>query len=144
LPYVEADESVALDYSEDWEFNPDALENASRLHRATQNALASWVRGQSLDPLRPDGDPLFDVGWWNGDHTRFNVAEVKSLSVANESRQVRLGLGQVLDYRHQLESNGVDAQAVIALSGAPQSDRWRELCGGVGVELTWPPFDHLG
>jgi hypothetical protein len=48
---------------------------------------------------RPD-EPQYDLAWLAGD--TLYVAEVKSLTAANEERQLRLGLGQVLRYTHLL------------------------------------------
>lgn len=61
----------------------------------TQNSLAGHVRRRGWEPRSPGpGEPNFDlalvvngIAW---------VAEVKSLTEANEEKQLRLGLGQVL------------------------------------------------
>lgn len=141
LPYIDQTERTELVASQLRQFDPEALENATQEHRKTQNALAAWARSNECDPVRPDGDPLFDVGWWQSE--RFFVAEVKSLSADNEARQVRLGLGQVLDYQKQLKDLGIDATAVLAVSQVPASSYWVELARELGVVLCWPPFDAL-
>lgn len=141
LPYIDEPERTGFLASRSRHFDPESAENASQEHRKTQNALAAWARRNEYDPIRPDGDPLFDVGWWQSE--RFFVAEVKSLGADNEIRQVRLGLGQVLDYRKQLRDVGVDAIAVLAVSREPASSYWEELSRELGVVFCWPPFDEL-
>jgi hypothetical protein len=46
--------------------------------------------------------PSFDLGWVHDDC--LFVAEVKSVTPANEERQLRLGLGQLLRYRWMLSA----------------------------------------
>jgi hypothetical protein len=68
----------------------------------------------------------------------FVVAEVKSITRPNEVKQLRLGLGQVLDYAHAIERSGRSARAVLAVELKPRDDRWIELCRSHDVTLTWP------
>jgi hypothetical protein len=71
------------------------------------------------------------------------VIEVKSLTKDNEDRQMRLGLGQVLMYRHQLATSrppGVRrVRASIAVERRPRNATWVELCRRLDVSLVWPP-----
>jgi hypothetical protein len=48
-------------------------------------------------------EPNFDLAW-EADGTVF-VAEIKSIADDNEEEQLRLGLGQVLRYRHLCRPN---------------------------------------
>lgn len=74
-------------------------------HARLQNALAEQATLQGFEVKRPDvGDPQWDVLWCDGAATW--VAEVKSITDANEERQLRLGLGQLLRYRHRLSASG--------------------------------------
>ncbi len=82
------------------DIDPAAVERALAGHRRTQNALAKFIAGRGLKPLSPDGTPDFDLAWEDG-RVLF-VAEVKSVTDINEEGQLRLGLGQVLRYRHAL------------------------------------------
>ena len=138
LPYVDAAEDVGIAAPRARQVDADTLENATQEHRKTQNALAAWARTRGFETVRPDGDPLFDVGWWRSED--FLVAEVKSLGVDNETRQVRLGLGQVLDYRKQLQDMGINAVAVLAVSRKPAIQHWGELASELEVLFSWPPF----
>ena len=65
------------------------------------------------------------------------VCEVKSLTVENEEKQLRLGLGQVLRYRHLLQAKG-EIRAALILERSPTDLSWIELCKRLGVSLAWP------
>jgi hypothetical protein len=140
-PYVDEDENAGINFTGRREFDPEVLERASMTHRKTQNAVAQWARDNGYEPLRPTGSPKFDAAWWEDDVLR--LVEVKSVRAENEANQVRLGLGQLLDYRLRLESHGVDVSPVLALSEEPTDTRWSDLCAQHGIVLTWPPFDQL-
>lgn len=68
------------------------------------------------------------------------VSEVKSLTAPNEERPLRLGLGQVLRYRHLLASSTRSSvRAVVAVGREPSDSGWLGLCMGLDVSLCWPP-----
>jgi len=136
--YRAGDEALQTVASEPFSVDPDQRDRGTRAHHGTQNALAEFVRERGLTPRSPDGEPNFDIGWQEPDG-RFVVVEVKSLTEANAERQLRLGLGQVLRYRHLLASREADVAAVLALSAAPHDPRWIELCHELGVGLIWRP-----
>lgn len=96
-----------------------------------------------MKPLRSAGNSAdFDLGWDDG--ITFNIAEVKSVTLGNETGQLRLGLGQVLHYAMLLGANGRAVRPVLAIERAPTDRRWTELCGAHGVLLVWPgEFDLL-
>jgi hypothetical protein len=72
------------------------------------------------------------------------VAEVKSITSANEEHQLRLGLGQVLRYRHMLAADGRAVNAVLVPEREPSDPSWIHLCRAVGVTLAWPAqFEEL-
>jgi hypothetical protein len=61
---------------------------------------------------------------------------------ANEERQLRLGLGQVLRYRQVLSTGGNPTKAVLAIERAPRDKTRVSLCRELDVMLCWPPaFD---
>ena len=98
--------------------------------------MADLATSAGYTPESPSGDgPNFDVGWWDGD--TFVIVEVKSLSVTNEVGQMRLGVGQVLDYAHHYQSNGQAVRAVLAVEREPQA-RWLNLCERHDIRLVWP------
>lgn len=145
MRYIEAAENVGITAPTIRHFNPETLENATREHRETQNKLAEWAKTRGFKAVRPSGEPLYDVGWWGP--MGFFVAEVKSLGIDNEARQVRLGLGQVLDYRKQLKDKAeIDATAVLAVSRVPAKQNrhhWQNLAAELDVIFCWPPFKAL-
>ncbi len=90
-----------------------------------------------MTPRSPTAaDPNFDLAW-ETDVAVF-VAEVKSITTANEERQLRLGLGQILRYRSLLSAGGRPVVAVIAAERAPSDPSWEMLCGELGVILVTP------
>lgn len=124
-------------------FDPDAIDRGTNAHRRVQNQLADAVRARGWQPLSPsDSDPLFDVGWIAADAAW--IAEVKSLTPANEERQLRLGLGQVLSYAHLVDWGFENNHPVLAVEREPSSGYWPDLCESHGVALSWPDvFDEL-
>ena len=64
------------------------------------------------------------------------VAEIKSITDDNEEEQLRLGLGQVLRYRHRLRKLGHErVVAVLVPERPPRDPSWSELCQELGVVL---------
>lgn len=96
--YIQADEDAATSAREPFSIDPNLVDRGVRGHAKTQNALAAFV-GDAMRRPTPD-EPQYDLAWQEGD--MLYVAEVKSLTAANEERQLRLGLGQVLRYAHLL------------------------------------------
>lgn len=135
--YVRANEEVQSSAPEPFTVDPDAVDRATRAHAVTQNALADAVEANGYTPLTPSSEPFYDVGWEQGD--AFVVCEVKSLAPSNEERQLRLGIGQVLRYRHLLAARRDNVLALLVTSSKPADDRWVELCTEVGVTLMWLP-----
>ena len=124
-------------------FDPDAIDRGTAAHKKIQNQLADAVRARGWEPRSPsDADPLFDVGWIAADAAW--IAEVKSLTPANEERQLRLGLGQVLSYAHLVDWGFENNHPVLAVEREPSSGYWPDLCESHGVALSWPDvFDEL-
>jgi len=63
------------------------------------------------------------------------IAEVKSSTETNEDEHIRLGLGEVLDYTHQL-CGARAVRPVLVLERKPQSIPWAGVTRGVVVLLT--------
>ena len=58
----------------------------------------------------------------------------KSLTLINQEQQLRLGLGQVLRFRHLLEQpSGRPTVGVLALERKPADDAWMQLCNALGI-----------
>ena len=121
--------------------DPNNVDRGLRGHALTQEGLAELVRAHGLEPLSPGpGDPNFDLAW--RDDKGVTVVEVKSLTSANETGQIRLGLGQVLDYQALLERSGDPVRPILAVECKPLDDRWQRLCQRHGVDLVWPETFH--
>ncbi len=85
----------------------------------------------------PEQSAEIDLSWVVDD-TRV-VIEAKSITSGNEVRQLRLGLGQVLDYAHLVSTAQHErVRAVLAIERRPSDTRWRDLCRMHDVELVWP------
>lgn len=121
-----------------FEFDPDLIDRGTEAHKDIQDGLAAVLEAHGLAPLSPEaGDPQFDIAWIQED-VAF-ITEVKSLTEANEEKQLRLGLGQLLSYVHLLDWPHVDAvRAVLSVERQPTADYWETLCAELGVILTWP------
>ena len=116
--------------------NPDLQARGAAAHARAQNAVADILERYGLTPVAIRGGAAFDLGWdWNG---VLNVLEVKSLTKANEERQLRLGLGQVLRYRDLVRVGGAAAKAWLVTERPPTDESWGRLCADLDVALTWP------
>jgi hypothetical protein len=96
-----------------------------RAHNRLQNRLSDLVEAAGFTPIDPESpiDPAFDLAWFDGP-TMF-VVEVKSCTQDNQTQQLRLGIGQVLDYEQQ-----------------PADPRWSGLAQRHGIRLIWPGTEH--
>ena len=113
------------------------MERGLKGHARTQNPLADWVQAQGLTPRSPAGsEPNFDLAWDEGSTTF--VVEVKSITATNQEKQLRLGLGQVLRYRHTIAASGRDCVAVLAAEREPDDGSWQSLCDELDVLLVFP------
>lgn len=111
------------------------LAAATNAHMDFQNDLAARALEAGLSPLRSTRpDVLFDIGWLGSDG-RLVVVEVKTLTGTNARQQLRLGLGQVLDYTSRIG----DVTAVLAVDALPpENEHWTTLCRSHAVSLVWP------
>lgn len=132
LPAVPASANIS---DEEWD-------RAHAAHPATVAALAGHVTETfGAVPYEPAArEPQFDLAWQH-DNTLW-VAEVKSLPATETGQRgkLRLGLGQVLDYRRRLASTKIaPTQAVLAVEIEPvDHETWTLIASDVGVILAWP------
>lgn len=115
----------------------DALEKGTQRHEATRTALADFIAANGGEPREPGKAAQFDLGWRDRDGTIW-IAEVKSLARTSEAQQLRLGLGQVLDYRQAIATPEIPIRAALVIEQEPSDLRWVEVCAAVGVVLAWP------
>lgn len=129
--YVNVEESVSTREGVVFKKDPQQVDRGLRGHATTQNALANWLRTESIIPLRA-GTVNFDLAWEvNG---VLYVAEIKSLHQLNERNQIRLGIGEVIDFAHRLGG----ARKVLAVEREPSDPEWPYVCSDAGIQLVWP------
>jgi hypothetical protein len=122
--------------------DPDAAGRGWRAHRRLQNQLSELVWAAGYEPRRATAaDPDFDLAWTTPQGVV--VVEVKSCTKANEVRQLRLGIGQVLDYEDVLQARGGTVQSVLYLERAPSDPRWITLAERHSIWLIWPGGEHM-
>jgi hypothetical protein len=137
VPYVTANEAASVAERDPFPTDPDLIERGTRSHARLQNQLADNVASAGLVPLSPsDEDPQFDLAWRDG--ADLHVAEIKSTTAANEEHQLRLGLGQVLRYRHALAADGTTVHATLYVEQRPADPAWSDLCQSLQITLRWP------
>lgn len=141
-PFTPRNEHVRTSPNGVWTRDPDKVDRGTAAHRRLENELARIAREHHRDPL-DHARREWDLAWL--DAGTLIVVEVKSLTAENEARQLRLGLGQLLDYASAAVATGWDdVRPILAVEGPPSSARWVELCKRHGVGLVWPEtFDSL-
>lgn len=101
--YVFADEVTTVADGESSDFPSELLSDALQRHARLQNKVAQWLIDAGIAPMSPNArEPRFDIAWTRDDCVF--VAEVKSLTHENEVRQIRYGIGQVLDYASRVSA----------------------------------------
>lgn len=135
--YRPADEDVSISARDPMFPDPALVERGNRGHAKAQNALADALEGCGTTPMSPKpGEPNYDLAWtWGG---RTWVAEVKSLTSANEERQLRLAIGQVLRFAHVLAQGGRPVSRMVMVERPPSDETWMDLCSDLGIVLLWP------
>jgi hypothetical protein len=80
--------------------DPERIERGNRSHRELQETLAKLAKRNGVTPLSPGAvDPDFDIAWRQG--ATLVIVECKSTTDRNQETQIRLGLGQVLEYAYR-------------------------------------------
>jgi len=83
------------------------LDEATARHTDTLRQLIDHLAPRPVFGLTR---PKLDAAWADPDDPRcLLVGEVKSLTDTNQDQQIRLGIGQVLDYTHQVRQHPPDA-----------------------------------
>jgi hypothetical protein len=117
--------------------DPSQMDRALSAHADVQNGLSDFLTARGAQTWSPGpGEPDFDLAWIRSGVSF--VAEVKSLTALNEERQLRLGLGQVLDYQELMSKRTRGVRAVLAVERQPRDGRWLVLCERHQVVLVWP------
>jgi hypothetical protein len=126
--------------------DPDIYGRGLQAHQRLQNHLADLATACGRNPLSASPtEPSYDLAWMT-DTSVMVVVEVKSTTAGNEVRQLRMGLGQILDYTSSLQRCGHTVQPVLHVECEPaDAQRWLDITERTGVLLTWPGTeDRLG
>ena len=117
--------------------DPETRTEGLRRHAVAQNLLTAAY-------LEAGGTPFetvvnVDAAWTMRGSDAIYVAEVKGITPANQVGQLRLGLGQVIDFAVEIEHlSERTVQPVLFVSAEPTASRWLEKCERSHVELSWP------
>jgi hypothetical protein len=126
-------------------FDLDALERRTVDHHQFQQRAAEWLEGHGWTTgLAPQGTVLADL--MAEKDGRWLVVEVKTVDPARPTlvkQQLRLGLGQVLEYRERLRSVYADTDAMLLLSHPPEDPTWKRVAAGADVMLAAEPLGAL-
>jgi len=117
--------------------DPAARTAGLRRHAVAQNKLVKAYLDAGGHPFASEHN--LDAAWTMPGSSTVFVAEVKGITKANEVGQLRLGLGQVIDFAVEVaNSTGRQVHPILFVSVEPTALRWNEKCGLGGVELAWP------
>jgi hypothetical protein len=109
-----------------------ALDAATARHMSMQDELANNLRERGIEPRSPGSwEPQYDLAFEH-DGQRY-VVEVKSGSPVS-SQQVRLGVGQVLEYCYLMRRLGQQLHPVLMLEGDPPNP-WGVLASDLGIAV---------
>jgi len=122
-------------------YDPQRQRESTNEHRDTENSVIAELLARGLRPFNGSEIIQFDLGWRAHDGELW-VCEVKS-TAWSEQEQFRLGLGQVIEYRHRLNEQMPERwNAILVLSRSSVEPKNREIAASVGVTLVdGPPFD---
>jgi len=139
-PYVPESELVPK-ASTPSEPDPDVVGRGINAHRKLNNELSDALEAGGLAPEKGGvGWPNVDLCWTDEHGVRW-VAEVKSLTIKNETHQLRLGVGQVIEFRSRVRSlfPGETVMAVLVVEREPSDvDLWTSVCHETDLLLVWP------
>lgn len=133
VPYSPANEEAVLTAAtEQAKSNLVELEKAVRNHSKLQNLLAAELLARGISALSPGAtEAKFDVAFRDDQGALF-VAEIKSCTTDNVEGQLRLGLGQVLRYAHQLRQSHQHVRPLLVTQLEPSAD-WKMLLAELDV-----------
>ena len=124
------------------ELDLSGLDAGTAAHQETLALLAAELAPTAAQTL---STPKVDAAWRSrADSAVLVIAEVKSLTGAHQAQQIRLGIGQVLDYAVTLRAgppDGVETiRPVLVLEKEPDDpERWEAVAAATGIALTWAP-----
>jgi hypothetical protein len=108
------------------------LDRATERHMDLQDRLADALSGRGVEPRAPGSwQPQFDLAFEHAGVTF--VVEIKSGDPVSP-QQMRVGAGQVLEYRQLLLDTVAQIQAVLLVEADPP-DPWPALASALGIWL---------
>lgn len=121
--------------------NLDDLDRGTEAHEVARSSLRDHLLAAGFEVHQgTKGEVEYDLSAKREDLRL--VVEVKSLprSAGGQSTQLRLGLGQLLWYRHCYRDRTDHEPVAVLMVGREPQDllRWRGTCTDVNVVLTWP------
>jgi len=109
-----------------------ALDKATHRHMEMQDGLADVLRARGIEPRSPAaGAPQFDLAFAHGGQTF--IVEAKTGRPV-PTQQVRLGVGQVLEYCHVARMVRAHVRPVLLLEGYPPKP-WPSICEELGIGI---------
>jgi hypothetical protein len=110
------------------------LDRRTNAHTALQEALVAELVNRGLGCRSPAGaEPQYDLAF---DHqSRVWVVELKTLGEAHHAQQFRLGLGQLLEYRHRMSELLDEEVGAALLMESLADERWAAIADSAGVSL---------
>ena len=132
--YRKADENTASSKRKPFDVDPDVVDRGTNAHARIQNSIAETLVENGIKPESPGNQSInFDVAWRFG--SKHYLAEVKSTTVDNFEKQLRLGLGQILRYSSLiLEENEAEIAPILVVEKI-LDESWYATCSNVGVTL---------
>ena len=112
--------------------NAEAHERAVAEHHELTERLRRFLSEAGFEGGLRNDVPV-DLAW-RGPSGDVVIAEIKSCFGDGDTEQLRLGLGQLLEYRERLVGLGVFAEAVLLVSRV-KDDIWYDICTSVDVCL---------
>jgi hypothetical protein len=117
----------------------DERDRKLREHFRLTGMAADVLKDAGLVPRSPVGQVCaYDLAWMKG--RSFQVLEVKTTTPESEVQQMRLGLGQVLEYRTWLRSQKPNwrVEGHLLVSARPTQKRTLAACKAADVSVWWP------
>ncbi|MDA7856358.1 DUF3578 domain-containing protein [Gammaproteobacteria bacterium] len=106
-------------------------------HKEMELELATILEKSGISPFQVSSGPNVDLCWKS--KLGLNIIEVKSINKHNEDHQIRIGIGQLLEYIHRFKKLGSDIEnAYLCLTDEPRKALWSEVLEGVNIELITP------
>jgi hypothetical protein len=103
-------------------------------HMALQDRLSGALAARGITPLSwRSPEPLYDLAFELDDD--IVVAEVKTLGLGTPAQQMRLGAGQLLEYRQRLASLYGRRVRAVLLTSAPPGDPWSDALASSDIAL---------